>query len=141
MSDLTSDPILAFQKKYFIILMPLICFAIPSVIPVYFWGEEIKVSIFVNVFRYLVVVHSAFTINSWAHAFGTKPYDRWVEERDWKLSIITFVSGTSLLVKVFYVQQLPKEKAGTTTTTLFLGIIRPRSWVRTEVAGPLHLLI
>lgn len=76
MSDLTNEPVLAFQKKYFLILMPLTCFVLPSVIPIYYWGECFKVAVFVNVLRYLVVVHSAFMINSWAHAYGTKPYDR-----------------------------------------------------------------
>lgn len=75
-TDLTNDPILFFQKKYFLIIMPPIAFVLPSLIPVYFWNENIKVSIFVNIFRYLTVLHSACLINSWAHMFGTKPYDR-----------------------------------------------------------------
>lgn len=83
MSDLANDPILAFQKKYFLILMPITCFILPAVIPVYFWGETWNISFYLNIFRYLVVVHSAFMINSWAHTFGTKPYDRYVDS-NWK---------------------------------------------------------
>lgn len=76
MSDLKSDPILAFQKKYFLILMPLIAFVIPAVVPFYFWGESLNVAYHTNVFRYIICIHSAFMINSWAHIYGNKPYDR-----------------------------------------------------------------
>lgn len=76
MSDLTSDPILVFQKKYFLILMPLLAFLVPTLIPYYFWGEQLNIAYHVNIVRYLMCLHITFLINSWAHAFGYKPYDR-----------------------------------------------------------------
>lgn len=75
-SDLTSDPILVFQRKYFLILMPLLAFVIPSVVPYYFWNESLNAAFHVNIVRYLVDLHLTFLINSWAHAFGNKPYNR-----------------------------------------------------------------
>lgn len=78
MSDLTSDPILAFQQKYILILMPLIGLIMPAVIPVYFWGETWNIAYHTNMFRYVIGLHSASLINSWAHAFGNKPYDKYV---------------------------------------------------------------
>nr|XP_022906575.1 acyl-CoA Delta(11) desaturase-like [Onthophagus taurus]XP_022906576.1 acyl-CoA Delta(11) desaturase-like [Onthophagus taurus] len=77
LSDLKNDGVVMFQKKYFTILMPIFTFVIPSVIPWYFWGESGEVSYyFAGVARYLWSLHSIFLINSAAHAYGTKPYDK-----------------------------------------------------------------
>lgn len=47
MSDLESDPVLAFQKKYYLILMPITCFIVPTMIPMYLWNETFTNSWFV----------------------------------------------------------------------------------------------
>ncbi|CAB0040967.1 unnamed protein product [Trichogramma brassicae] len=40
MSDLDSDPVVVWQRRLYIILMPLFCFVIPAWIPCYFWDEN-----------------------------------------------------------------------------------------------------
>lgn len=56
MSDLESDPILAFQHKYYLIIMPICCFGIPSFIPWYFWGESFYTAYMIaGVSRYVLV--------------------------------------------------------------------------------------
>ncbi|XP_026732543.1 acyl-CoA Delta(11) desaturase-like isoform X1 [Trichoplusia ni] len=76
LSDLKSDPILRFQKKYYLTLMPLICFILPSYIPT-LWGESAFNAFFVcSIFRYVYVLNVTWLVNSAAHLWGSKPYDK-----------------------------------------------------------------
>ncbi|XP_050346627.1 acyl-CoA Delta-9 desaturase-like [Nymphalis io] len=76
MSDLWADPILRFQKKYYLILMPLACFILPTYIPT-LWGESLWNGYFVcAIFRYVWVLNVTWLVNSAAHLWGSKPYDR-----------------------------------------------------------------
>ncbi|XP_025192204.1 acyl-CoA Delta(11) desaturase-like isoform X2 [Melanaphis sacchari] len=76
-SDLLADPFVAFQKKYFWFLITWACFIIPTLIPVYFWGETWRNSWYVAVLlRYVLTLNGIWLINSAAHAWGGKPYDR-----------------------------------------------------------------
>nr|XP_022906820.1 acyl-CoA Delta(11) desaturase-like [Onthophagus taurus] len=77
LSDLEKDPVVMFQKKYYAILMPLLCFILPSVIPWYFWNETGVVSYYVaGVGKYIWAVNGTWLVNSAAHLYGTKPYDK-----------------------------------------------------------------
>ncbi|XP_075974965.1 acyl-CoA Delta-9 desaturase-like [Anticarsia gemmatalis] len=76
MTDLRSDPLLRFQKKHYMILMPLCCFILPSYIPT-LWGETLWNGYFVcAVFRYVMVLNFTWLVNSAAHLWGIKPYDK-----------------------------------------------------------------
>ena len=76
-SDLKADPVLRFQAKYYMTLMPLICFVIPTIIPVYFWGESWVNSWFVaTMFRWCFILNVTWLVNSAAHKWGDKPYDK-----------------------------------------------------------------
>jgi stearoyl-CoA desaturase (Delta-9 desaturase) len=55
-SDLEKDKLLMFQHQYFIIIaltmaILIVCF------PVFWWKETFKISLFVNIYRHLLVVH------------------------------------------------------------------------------------
>jgi len=76
LSDLTSDPVLMFQRKYYLPLVVLFCFLMPTSVPVYFWGENaIQAFYIAALFRYCITLHATWFINSAAHTFGYKPYD------------------------------------------------------------------
>lgn len=77
-SDLDADPIVRFQKKYYLILMPLMCFILPTWIPVYFWGETWHNSYFVAaIFRHVFTLNMTLMVNSVTHnTMGNRPYDR-----------------------------------------------------------------
>ncbi|GAB0096563.1 hypothetical protein DMENIID0001_120870 [Sergentomyia squamirostris] len=76
-SDLQADPVLQFQKKNYYIIMPIMCFILPTIIPMYFWNESFINSLFVStLLRLSFSHHSTYLINSAAHAWGKKPYDR-----------------------------------------------------------------
>ncbi|XP_017780909.1 PREDICTED: acyl-CoA Delta(11) desaturase-like [Nicrophorus vespilloides] len=77
MTDITNDPILMFQHRYYAPLMLICCFLIPTLIPVYLWHEDLYPSFaMAAAFRYIFSVHSTWLVNSAAHIYGMKPYDR-----------------------------------------------------------------
>ncbi|XP_018565934.1 acyl-CoA Delta(11) desaturase-like [Anoplophora glabripennis] len=77
LSDLEADPVVMFQKKYYLILAPVFCFLIPSFFPYYYWGESWWNTFFVaSIFRYTISLNFTWLVNSAAHIFGTKPYDK-----------------------------------------------------------------
>ncbi|XP_014207842.1 acyl-CoA Delta(11) desaturase isoform X2 [Copidosoma floridanum] len=79
LSDLYSDPILVFQKKYYLILMPIFCFVLPTVIPIYFWNETFVNALYIpTLLRYAFTLNITWLVNSVAHLFGNKPYDRFM---------------------------------------------------------------
>ncbi|KAF2350803.1 Fatty acid desaturase domain [Trinorchestia longiramus] len=76
-SDLLADSLVAFQHKYYLPLVALVCFIIPTAIPVYFWNENWLTALMVAGFmRYTFLLHSTWCVNSLAHYVGTRPYDK-----------------------------------------------------------------
>lgn len=76
MSDLEKDAVVAFQKKYYLTLMPIATFVIPTWVPMYFWGESFVNAWFVStMFRYAFTLNMTWLVNSAAHMWGQKPYD------------------------------------------------------------------
>lgn len=56
--------------------MPICCFILPTLIPT-LWGESMWVSYFVcALFRYTYVLNVTWLVNSAAHKWGDKPYDK-----------------------------------------------------------------
>ena len=77
MDDLLADPVVYYQKKYYKTLAVLVCFVLPTVIPVVFWGESLVNAYFVPaVLRYIITLHVTWLVNSVAHFWGWKPYDK-----------------------------------------------------------------
>ncbi|XP_026732291.1 acyl-CoA Delta(11) desaturase-like isoform X2 [Trichoplusia ni] len=75
-SDILSDPWLRFQHKYYLRLVIVICYVLPTYIPT-LWGEEAWTAFFVaGVLRHVLSTHAIALINSAAHMYGTKPYDK-----------------------------------------------------------------
>lgn len=76
MSDIYSNRVLMFQKKYAIPITGTICFVIPTLLPMYLWGESFKNAWHITILRYIITLHVAFLVNSAAHIWGYKPYDK-----------------------------------------------------------------
>ncbi|XP_063530096.1 acyl-CoA Delta-9 desaturase-like [Cydia strobilella] len=77
LSDVEANPILRFQRKYYVILVTIIRFILPTVVPVYFWDETWKNAIFVPVLFHNVCIFNAVAlINSALHKWGYRPYDK-----------------------------------------------------------------
>ncbi|VVC90277.1 unnamed protein product [Leptidea sinapis] len=53
----------------------LFCFVIPAVLPVWAFGEKWSISLFTVGLRYVFCLHCTWSVNSFAHLHGLKPYD------------------------------------------------------------------
>ncbi|XP_017494213.1 PREDICTED: stearoyl-CoA desaturase 5-like, partial [Rhagoletis zephyria] len=77
LSDLLADPIVRFQRRFYLPLVLLIWGFLPTVIPVYFWGESLWRSFLVCLaLRYAYSLNSTWLVNSWCHMYGSRPYDK-----------------------------------------------------------------
>jgi len=98
MSDIDKDPLVQFHTKYafshlnFVCLIVntkfnfdryywvfkiLMCFVLPVLVPVYCWNETWMESIGIaGVLRFVIFTNMTFSINSFAHFWGSKPYDQ-----------------------------------------------------------------
>lgn len=76
MSDLESDKLVMFQHKHYIASFLILGFIIPTLLPYFLWGESLATGFFITVFRYAGVLHGTWLVNSAAHFYGNKPYDK-----------------------------------------------------------------
>lgn len=78
--DLLDDPVVKIQKLLFIPLFALLNVIIPLWVPCYFWDETFLNSFVVSfVTRFTITLNIAFCVNSFAHLWGNKPYDRYIK--------------------------------------------------------------
>ncbi|XP_067616966.1 acyl-CoA Delta-9 desaturase [Eurosta solidaginis] len=95
MSDILADPVVRFQKKYYFLVMPICCFVIPAIIPYFVLGSSLKVCFFVcSMLRYTISLHATWLVNSAAHFYGMRPYEKNISSVDSKaVAIIAFGEG------------------------------------------------
>ncbi|CAH2100647.1 unnamed protein product [Euphydryas editha] len=94
MSDIYSNPVLMFQKKYAIPFIGTLCFLLPTVIPMYFFGETLNTAWHITILRYFCNLHGTFLVNSAAHLYGNKPYDISIKpSQNLLVSLIAFGEG------------------------------------------------
>ncbi|XP_034256286.1 stearoyl-CoA desaturase 5-like isoform X2 [Thrips palmi] len=95
MSDIEADWLVMFQKKYYNILYVLLSVLFPTVVPVYLWGETWWNSFFISFLtRTFVVLNVAWLVNSWAHLYGTHPFNQEIMPSESRLvSFLTFGEG------------------------------------------------
>jgi stearoyl-CoA desaturase (delta-9 desaturase) len=61
----------------------LMCFVLPTLVPWYCWGETFVNSLCVSTFlRYAVVLNATWLVNSAAHLYGYRPYDKNISSRE-----------------------------------------------------------
>lgn len=77
LSDLYADPVLRFQRKVYQPAVILCCFVLPTIVPYYFWGESLWNAFFLaGILRYCLALNATWLVNSLAHIWGNKPYDK-----------------------------------------------------------------
>lgn len=82
-SDLKADPVVMFQRRYYKSSVVVICFIIPTLVPWYFWGESLWVAYFIpGLLRYAMVLNATWLVNSAAHMWGMRPFDRNINPRE-----------------------------------------------------------
>jgi len=81
LSDLTNDPLLMFQKKYYKPLVLFFSFIVPTMVPLY-WGERFSVAFYTAaLLRYAIALNVTWCVNSVAHMWGSRPYDANINPR------------------------------------------------------------
>lgn len=75
--------------------MFLLCFIMPTIIPVYYWNES-----WLNAFeicvclRYVIVLNISFLINSYSHLIGHRKYDLTLKSTDnFSISVLSAGEG------------------------------------------------
>lgn len=92
-SDLLADPVLMFQKRYYMYLMPLLCFILPTMIPVYGWNETwMNAFCVAAMFRWTGVLNVTWCVNSAAHKWGSRTYDKNINPSN-NISVAAFALG------------------------------------------------
>ncbi|XP_017344931.1 stearoyl-CoA desaturase 5 [Ictalurus punctatus] len=89
LSDLLADPVVVFQRKFYKISVLVMCFLLPTMVPWYFWGESLWNSYFLaSILRYTISLNITWLVNSAAHMYGNRPYNRNINPRENQL--VTF---------------------------------------------------
>lgn len=93
-SDLLADPVIKWQMDNYFPLYIIFAFTLPLVVPVYVWGDSWYMSFLFLIIRNLTTLHTTWFVNSTAHMFGDKPYNKKIApvENIW-VSITAFGEG------------------------------------------------
>ncbi|KAF3428451.1 hypothetical protein E2986_08871 [Frieseomelitta varia] len=81
MSDIVADPVLRFFDRYYEVIMVSLCFVLPILLPMLVWNETLFISVHAAFIRYVWSLHATFVVNSFAHMWGNRPYNRQVSTR------------------------------------------------------------
>ena len=79
--DLLQDPWLRWQDKHYVMLAITVTLLIPLALGS-LWGDPIGAVLVAGILRLLCQWHATFTINSFAHKIGTRPYCQDSSARD-----------------------------------------------------------
>ncbi|XP_017289154.1 acyl-CoA desaturase [Kryptolebias marmoratus] len=83
LSDLLADKVVMFQRRYYKLSVLLMCFFVPMFVPWHFWGESLWVAYFIPaLLRYALVLNASWLVNSAAHMWGNRPYDKSINPRE-----------------------------------------------------------
>lgn len=70
--------ILLSHCRYYEVIMVSLCFVLPVLLPVFAWSETWFISVHAMLIRYVWSLHATFIVNSFAHMWGNRPYNRQV---------------------------------------------------------------
>lgn len=69
-------------RRYYKSSVVLMCFVIPTVVPWYLWGESLWNAYFLaSILRYTISLNVTWLVNSAAHMYGNRPYDKNINPR------------------------------------------------------------
>ena len=79
-----------FHCRHYKLLLILLNIIIPTVGPWYLWNESLYNSFFISfAFRYAFGLNCAWCVNSFAHMWGTRPYDKGINPAESLTAIIS----------------------------------------------------
>ena len=76
---ITEGLILVLCFRFYIPACILIGFVMPTVLPWYFWNESLWSAYFIcGILRYIICLNVTWLVNSAAHMWGMRPYDKFI---------------------------------------------------------------
>jgi len=91
--DLSADPLIRFQHKYFSYIAIVVGFVFPTLLAL-LWGDPLGGLLIAGVFRTVLNQHFTFCINSVCHIFGKRTYSAEQSARDnWMTAFFTYGEG------------------------------------------------
>ncbi|KAJ8944708.1 hypothetical protein NQ318_007921 [Aromia moschata] len=130
-SDLFVDPLVVFHQKYFIWLKLLFCFILPTMIPPLLWGESLILTIkAIAIVRYTLSLNFTWLVNSAAHLWGTKPYDKKIDPvQNLTVSVVAMGEGYHNYHHTFPWDYRASEMGSSLNiTTLWLNFFEKIGW-------------
>lgn len=89
MSDIADDPVVRFQRKFYIPLLAFSHSLMSIIIPHYGFGESLVNSFYVTgLLRYGFSLHVTWLVNSVAHIWGKRPYDKNINPSEHTLVVV-----------------------------------------------------
>ncbi|XP_029674735.1 (11Z)-hexadec-11-enoyl-CoA conjugase-like isoform X2 [Formica exsecta] len=82
MSDLDRDPLVVFQKKWYSYLALFLSIVVPTIVPWWGWGENLWYAWHWTVTKYCINLNITWSVNSAAHMWGVKPFDKSITPTD-----------------------------------------------------------
>ncbi|KAL4715516.1 hypothetical protein ACJJTC_009142 [Scirpophaga incertulas] len=143
MSDITQDHLLNFHTRYFIVFKMLCCFIIPTAIPMLFWGETWQMAVLSqSMIRYILSLHFTWSVNSFAHLWGHKSYDRNImPSENWGVAFVAMGEGWHNYHHTFpWDYKAAELPYSTNTTTVLLDFFATLGWAYDRKTAP-HSLI
>ncbi|GLG94786.1 Acyl-CoA Delta(11) desaturase [Gryllus bimaculatus] len=141
MSDIDNDPVCAFEKKFHMPLVYLLCFAMPILVPIFMWDESWSVGIAVGMVRWVFEVNAILSINSFAHMFGGRPFNKTIlpAENKW-VSIVSLGEGWHNYHHVFPWDYRASEYGFLNTTMHLIGLCQRLGWAYDLKTAPSSLV-
>lgn len=82
MTDLWNDPVVRFQRRFYIPLVIVLRIVLFTLIPVKLFNETIINALLANSLGYVLFLHHTWFVNSGAHMIGYRTYDETMQARD-----------------------------------------------------------
>ncbi|XP_053210212.1 stearoyl-CoA desaturase 5-like [Panonychus citri] len=76
MDDVLSDPVVIWSTKYYTLLLIITLILVPTLIPFYCYQISLFHCLLMTGVRYVISLHGTWLVNSAAHLWGDKPYDK-----------------------------------------------------------------
>ncbi|KAL1491043.1 hypothetical protein ABEB36_011699 [Hypothenemus hampei] len=78
-SDITLDPLLAFHIRHWVWFKLFFCYILPPTLESWLFSQPFIVCMGHNVVRYILNLHATWSVNSVAHIWGNKPYNKHIQ--------------------------------------------------------------
>lgn len=133
MTDVVSDPVVQWHNKYFIPLKVMLCFVLPTWLHMAVCGETLRIAIMAQVFvRYALSLNFTWLVNSAAHLYGDKPFDKNIYPSENKfVSLVAIGEGWHNYHHVFPYDYKAAELGsyGLNLTTMMLDFAHYMGWI------------